>query len=69
MSPLVKRWLPHAAFAVAAIGAAVLLSGNRYFAFFNVGITMLSVLLARAFACAGATMITPLYRRSGLFAR
>jgi len=45
MSPLVKRWLPHAAFAAAAIGAAVLLSGNRYFAFIG-GITMLSVLWA-----------------------
>lgn len=45
MSPIVKRWLPHAAFAVVAIGAAVLLSGNRYFAFIG-GITMLSVLWA-----------------------
>jgi branched-chain amino acid transport system permease protein len=45
MSSVLKRWLPHAAFAVVAIGAAVLLSSNRYFAFIG-GITMLSVLWA-----------------------
>jgi len=45
MSPTMKRWLPHLAFAVAAIGIAVLLSGNRYFAFVG-GITLLSVLWA-----------------------
>jgi branched-chain amino acid transport system permease protein len=42
MSPFLKRWLPHAAFAVVAIGVALLLSGNRYFAFIG-GITLISV--------------------------
>ena len=33
MTQIMHRWLPHAAFAVAAFGAPLLLSGNRYFAF------------------------------------
>jgi branched-chain amino acid transport system permease protein len=41
----VKRWLPHAVFALLAIGAPLLLSGNRYFAFVG-GITLISVLWA-----------------------
>jgi branched-chain amino acid transport system permease protein len=45
MSPVLKRWLLHVAFAAIAIGTVVLLSGNRYFAFIG-GITMLSVLWA-----------------------
>jgi branched-chain amino acid transport system permease protein len=42
MSPALKRWLPHVAFAILAIGVAVLLSGNRYFAFIG-GITLISI--------------------------
>ncbi|HVY00175.1 MAG TPA: branched-chain amino acid ABC transporter permease [Pseudorhodoplanes sp.] len=45
MKPTLERWVPHAAFAVAAIGMPILLSGNRYFAFIA-GITLLSVLWA-----------------------
>ena len=69
MSPALKRWLPHAAFAVVAIGAAVLLSGNRYFAFINVGITMLNGLRAGARSHLGAMPVLRVYRPSGLFAR
>ena len=69
MSPILKRWLPHAAFAVVALGAAVLLSGNRYFAFFNVGITMLSELWSGTFSYLGAMQVTLSCRSSGLFAR
>ena len=45
MTQIMHRWLPHAVFAVAAFGAPLLLSGNRYFAFIA-GITLISVLWA-----------------------
>lgn len=45
MTHPLSRWLPHAAFAVAAFGTPLLLSGNRYFAFVA-GITLISVLWA-----------------------
>jgi branched-chain amino acid transport system permease protein len=42
MSRALKRWVPHAAFAVLVFGVSLLLSGNRYFAFIG-GITLISV--------------------------
>ncbi|HKS62516.1 MAG TPA: branched-chain amino acid ABC transporter permease [Xanthobacteraceae bacterium] len=45
MNSTLNRWLPHAAFAIFAFGAPLLLSGNRYFAFIA-GITLISVLWA-----------------------
>jgi branched-chain amino acid transport system permease protein len=43
MMPKLARWWPHAVFVLAAFGAPVLLSGNRYFAFIA-GITLINVL-------------------------